>query len=834
MKSIQLFVLVILLNIVFFSTYAQEPFENIIVNESGISISGKTFELPVKINTLTMALGVPDSVIEKGETVNFYWNKLGIRGIGTDKTEVNRIKIILRCISSANTYSKTVVVNSNEISANTHLKDLANFGFIVTPDPLKDRYYEFDTQNSYLIAEINNKDSIIEQLEIARKGLYGSILTNFLWKNVPWDSNEEYIKSTFRKEYKSNLRTRKVASIYDEHLDFPELYTSVRFWYSIFGSRFGVAFYFDKSQKVLKTIELGRGTELEKKESILLYKQIIEELRKSLGMEHFSSNYIQGESHFFRVGWCFENTFVKFIAKIDKGFYRFNIYFEQAKYSPNVYKLREYCISGDKERVEKLLGYDEGLLNYKFELGRDGDSKLRAKVKESDLRFTPIMFAAYYGHTSLVKLLYSNKAELNFKNEVNALTMAMEKENFNVVEFFLENEMSSYDLYSLESYYSEVKRNSNRKRPKRDSKDYLNHLSYLENKIQNVQISNILKLKQEFSSHITKGDITLNGKLEIDTKFRRNHPELFSDTVYLIPLTQQVKIWLNKRYSKRFRKSDFNDPIGDQIKSFAYKTHIKNNSTFQFEKIPKGEYFAITFINYIDSIQHTKGEWQNVYKKRIPTLKLDPGVYLYDEKEITEEEFYEEAGKGIFSSETIKSLDDDKNATIKMNGIEYTRTKDYVKVPTHKTAEEKTINFHSNLELIEGTTIADIILAKDGNSTKKAMNPNEEIEKTFYIVEEMPKFNEGEPAITFNKWIKENLKYPDTAKQKSISGTVVVQFRVNSEGVIKDVKVIRGVESALDAEAKRLIESSPVWTPGKQRGKNVSVLFTFSVKFTPL
>ena len=106
-----------------------------------------------------------------------------------------------------------------------------------------------------------------------------------------------------------------------------------------------------------------------------------------------------------------------------------------------------------------------------------------------------------------------------------------------------------------------------------------------------------------------------------------------------------------------------------------------------------------------------------------------------------------------------------------------------------------------------------------------------EEEEVFYIVEDMPTFNGGEPAIEFRKYIAQNLRYPEIAAENGISGRVIVQFAVNKNGRVVDAVVVAGVDPALDKEAIRVVMSSPPWAPGKQRGKAVKVLFTFPINF---
>lgn len=103
-------------------------------------------------------------------------------------------------------------------------------------------------------------------------------------------------------------------------------------------------------------------------------------------------------------------------------------------------------------------------------------------------------------------------------------------------------------------------------------------------------------------------------------------------------------------------------------------------------------------------------------------------------------------------------------------------------------------------------------------------------EDVYVIVEEMPLFKGGD-LNNFRSYVAKNLRYPEEAAKNKIGGRVFVQFVVNSSGIVKDVIVVRGAHPALNAEAVRVIKSSPKWTLGKQRGKNVNVQFTFPVIF---
>ncbi len=106
-----------------------------------------------------------------------------------------------------------------------------------------------------------------------------------------------------------------------------------------------------------------------------------------------------------------------------------------------------------------------------------------------------------------------------------------------------------------------------------------------------------------------------------------------------------------------------------------------------------------------------------------------------------------------------------------------------------------------------------------------------EEEEVFYIVEDMPTFNGGDPATEFRKYIAQNLRYPEIAAENGISGRVIIQFAIDKVGQVVDANIVRSVDPALDKEAKRVVMSSPKWTPGRQRGKAVKVLFTFPINF---
>lgn len=101
--------------------------------------------------------------------------------------------------------------------------------------------------------------------------------------------------------------------------------------------------------------------------------------------------------------------------------------------------------------------------------------------------------------------------------------------------------------------------------------------------------------------------------------------------------------------------------------------------------------------------------------------------------------------------------------------------------------------------------------------------------EAFVIVETMPEFPGGKKAL--EKYFTDNLNYPEAAKKAGISGKVTINFVVEADGSLSDIKIIKGLGFGCDEEVLRLITQMPKWKPGKQRGKVVSVRMTLPVKF---
>ena len=102
-------------------------------------------------------------------------------------------------------------------------------------------------------------------------------------------------------------------------------------------------------------------------------------------------------------------------------------------------------------------------------------------------------------------------------------------------------------------------------------------------------------------------------------------------------------------------------------------------------------------------------------------------------------------------------------------------------------------------------------------------------DEVFQIVDQMPEFPGGEKALL--NFIAENIVYPQSAKDKNISGRVFLSFVIDKDGSVTDVKVMRGIDKECDAEAMRVVKAMPKWKPGMNEGKPVRVSYMLPISF---
>ena len=146
------------------------------------------------------------------------------------------------------------------------------------------------------------------------------------------------------------------------------------------------------------------------------------------------------------------------------------------------------------------------------------------------------------------------------------------------------------------------------------------------------------------------------------------------------------------------------------------------------------------------------------------------------------------------------------------------------------------------LPLLAGTTLllaervtpaADVIpLAEESVVAPSEVLPEPPPEEpvNYSLLEAKPRFQDGD-AGQFSHWVNQNLKYPQEAVKDSLQGRVTLQFTIEKDGSVTDVRVLRGCAPVLDEEAVRVVSQSPKWTPGYSNGEPVRVIYNFPVLF---
>ena len=113
---------------------------------------------------------------------------------------------------------------------------------------------------------------------------------------------------------------------------------------------------------------------------------------------------------------------------------------------------------------------------------------------------------------------------------------------------------------------------------------------------------------------------------------------------------------------------------------------------------------------------------------------------------------------------------------------------------------------------------------------KTVVSQKDQKETPFNEVEDKPAFPGGMEAMI--QFFSTNIQYPADAKKQKIDGRVLVNFVIEKDGSITDVKVMKPGFPSLDAEAVRVVKAMPKWKPGYQNGKAVRVQFTMPINFS--
>ena len=143
-----------------------------------------------------------------------------------------------------------------------------------------------------------------------------------------------------------------------------------------------------------------------------------------------------------------------------------------------------------------------------------------------------------------------------------------------------------------------------------------------------------------------------------------------------------------------------------------------------------------------------------------------------------------------------------------------------IEIPDEEEIEEE-IEVDLDVEITEETVIEDIVFDDA---------PEEEVaDEIFDIVEDQPTPPGGMSA--FYKYVGKSMKYPNQARRMGIEGRVFVQFVVDKQGNLTNVKAIKGIGAGCDEEAERVLKAAAKWKPGKQRGRPVKVRMILPITF---
>ena len=164
----------------------------------------------------------------------------------------------------------------------------------------------------------------------------------------------------------------------------------------------------------------------------------------------------------------------------------------------------------------------------------------------------------------------------------------------------------------------------------------------------------------------------------------------------------------------------------------------------------------------------------------------------------------------------------------KIDIVEDDKFDDKKEVKDMSEVQENEAQFGSK-DVTEGTNDLNKEQVKEKVIVEEVKAPEPKVEQIFTAVEQKPAFPGGEAALM--KWLSSNIVYPVMAQEEGAQGRVVVQFVVEKDGRIGQVKVVRGRHPELDKEAMRVVKSLPKFIPGKNNGQTVRCWFTLPVNF---
>jgi len=159
-----------------------------------------------------------------------------------------------------------------------------------------------------------------------------------------------------------------------------------------------------------------------------------------------------------------------------------------------------------------------------------------------------------------------------------------------------------------------------------------------------------------------------------------------------------------------------------------------------------------------------------------------------------------------------------------------TDPKDIVKpAPPKVTFVDKIVVVENNIEPNYSSDIFEE--PKDAYVPPVIRVEEKEIDEPYVSVEEMPKFDKGDANHFRNTFVIPNIRYPQDAIDNGVTGVAIVEFIVERDGSVTNVRVINKIDKSLEKEAIRIVSGSPRWEPGINNGVKVRVKFVIPIKF---
>ncbi len=283
------------------------------------------------------------------------------------------------------------------------------------------------------------------------------------------------------------------------------------------------------------------------------------------------------------------------------------------------------------------------------------------------------------------------------------------------------------------------------------------------------------------------------------------------------------------------------DLTSQEWRDIVFEGKNKEFGAYQLrKKSPKRHYFAIIgIIILLIAVAILVFSW-NKYQEIKEAEALAKGAQMSEvmfEQEAQEEQQEEEEVKYEEQPEPEQQVEEEQVASQQVTTIAIVDKPDADKEVKNmdqiqeNQAQVGNINQEGKIDIteVQQKTAAVTVVEKVEPKPEPIVEKKNEPEKIFEAVEQPAEFPGGMAAL--NKWLNNNLRYPEAAQENGIQGRVVVKFTVEKDGSISNPTIVRGVDKDLDREAIRVVKKMPKWKAGKNNGVAVRSYFNLPVNF---